>query len=232
MKTFAFIFARGGSKDVPGKNIRNLGGKPLLAHSIMIAQNIDEISRIFVSTEDQDIAEVGIKYGAEIIERPVELAQDDSPEWLSWLHAIKWLEARGEFFDCFVSLPTTSPLRNKTDVVNCINLLDKQTDIVVTISETSRNPFFNMVHEEEDYIKLLIEGEKSYSRRQDVPLAYDMTTVAYVAHSDFIKNNNKIFDGRVKAALIPKERSVDIDDEIDFKFAELLMRERQEKENA
>lgn len=232
MKTFAFIFARGGSKDVPGKNIRNLGGKPLLAHSIMIAQNIDEISRIFVSTEDQDIAEVGIKYGAEIIERPMELAKDDSPEWLSWLHAIKWLEARGEFFDCFVSLPTTSPLRNKTDVVNCINLLDKQTDIVVTISETSRNPFFNMVHEEENYIKLLIEGEKSYSRRQDVPLAYDMTTVAYVAHSDFIKNNNKIFDGRVKAVLVPKERSVDIDDEIDFKMAELLMRERQEKENA
>ena len=232
MKTFAFIFARGGSKDVPGKNIRNLGGKPLLAHSIMIAQNIDEISRIFVSTDDQDIAEVGIKYGAEIIERPVELAQDDSPEWLSWLHAIKWLEARNEFFDCFVSLPTTSPLRNKTDVVNCINLLDKQTDIVVTISETSRSPYFNMVNKEEDYIKLLIEGEKSFSRRQDAPIAYDMTTVAYVAHSDFIKNNNKIFDGRVKAVLVPKERSVDIDDEIDFKMAQLLMSERQEKANA
>ena len=232
MKTFAFIFARGGSKDVPGKNIRNLGGKPLLAHSIMIAQNIDQISRIFVSTDDQDIAEVGIKYGAEIINRPVELAQDDSPEWLSWLHAIKWLEARGEFFDCFVSLPTTSPLRNKTDVVNCINLLDKQTDIVVTISETSRSPYFNMVNKEEDYIKLLIEGEKSFSRRQDVPIAYDMTTVAYVAHPDFIKNNNKIFDGRVKAVLVPKERSVDIDDEIDFKMAQLLMSERQEKANA
>ena len=232
MKTFAFIFARGGSKDVPGKNIRNLGGKPLLAHSIMIAQNIDEISRIFVSTDNQDIAEVGIKYGAEIIERPMELAKDDSPEWLSWLHAIKWLEARGEFFDCFVSLPTTSPLRNKTDVVNCINLLDKQTDIVVTISETSRSPYFNMVNKEEDYIKLLIEGEKSFSRRQDVPIAYDMTTVAYVAHSDFIKNNNKIFDGRVKAVLVPKERSVDIDDEIDFKMAQLLMSERQEKANA
>ena len=96
MKTFAFIFARGGSKGVLGKNIRNLGGKPLLAHSIITAQNIDEISRIFVSTDSQDIAEVGIKYGAEIINRPVELAQDDSPEWLSWWHAIKWLEARNE----------------------------------------------------------------------------------------------------------------------------------------
>jgi len=89
-----------------------------------------------------------------------------------------------------------------------------------------------MVSKEQDYIKLLIEGEKSYSRRQDVPIAYDMTTVAYVARTDFIKNNNKIFDGRVKAALIPKERSIDIDDEIDFKMAELLMNERQGKKNA
>jgi N-acylneuraminate cytidylyltransferase len=226
MKTFAFIFARGGSKGVPGKNIRNLGGKPLLAHSIIIAQNIDEISRIFVSTDDLDIAEVGIKYGAEIIERPAELAQDDSSEWLAWRHAIEWLENREEYFDCFVSLPTTSPLRNKTDVVNCINLLDEQTDIVVTISEASRNPYFNLVHKEEDYIKLLIEGKKSYSRRQDAPLAYDMTTVAYVTRPDYIKNNTKIFSGKVKAALIPKERSIDIDDEIDFKIAELLMRER------
>ena len=79
-----------------------------------------------------------------------------------------------------------------------------------------------MVRTEQDYIKLLIEGEKSYSRRQDVPIAYDMTTVAYVAQSDSIKNNNKLFDGRVKADLIPKERSVDIDDEIDFKILRLI----------
>ena len=226
MKTFAFIFARGDSKGVPGKNIRNLAGKPLLAYSIKMAQNIDEISRVFVSTDNQDIANIGIKYGAEIIDRPVELAKDDSPEWLAWRHAIEWLENREEYFDCFVSLPTTSPLRNKTDVVNCINLLDEQTDIVVTISEASRNPYFNLVHKEEDYIKLVIEGKKSYSRRQDAPLVYDMTTIAYVTRPDYIKNNTKIFDGKVKAALIPKERSIDIDDEIDFKIAELLMRER------
>ena len=224
MKTFAFIFARGGSKGVIGKNIRNLGGKPLLAHSIITAQNIDEISRIFVSTDDQDIAEVGIKYGAEIINRPVELTQDDSPEWLSWLHAIKWLEARNEFFDCFVSLPATAPMRNKSDVIKCIDLLDKQTDIVVTISESSRSPYFNMVKKDRHYIKLLIDSEKSYSRRQDTPQIYDMTTVAYVARPNFIKNNNNIFDGRVKASIVPKKRAVDIDDEIDFKMAELLMK--------
>jgi len=232
MKTFAFIFARGGSKGVPGKNIRMLGGKPLLAHSILIAQNVDEISRIFVSTDDQCIAEIGANYGAEIIDRPLELALDDSPEWAAWLHAINWLEAKGEFFDCFISLPATSPLRNKNDIINCINLLDKNTDIVVTVAETSRSPYFNMVKKDQDYVKLLIEGEKSYSRRQDAPLNYDMTTVAYVAHTSYIKNNNKIFDGRVKASLVPKERSVDIDDEFDFKMAEVLMGEKEKKYNA
>jgi N-acylneuraminate cytidylyltransferase len=229
MKTFAFIFARGGSKGVPGKNIRILDGKPLLAHSIMVAQDIVEVSRIFVSTDDQDIADVGIKYGAEIINRPTELAQDDSPEWLAWLHAIEWLESKGEYFDRFVSLPTTSPLRNKSDVINCLNLLDKQTDVVVTMTDTSRSPYFNMVTEENSYIKLLNESKEDYSRRQDVPLAYDMTTVAYVSRPDFIKNNNKIFDGKVKAVIIPKERAVDIDDEIDFEIAKMLMKKNRRK---
>ena len=232
MKTFAFIFARGGSKGVPGKNIRSLGGKPLLAHSIEIAQNIDEISRIFVSTDDQDIADVGIKYGAEVINRPTEFAQDDSPEWLAWLHAVEWLESKGELFDRFVSLPTTSPLRNKGDVIKCLNLLDKQTDIVVTMTDTSRSPYFNMVSKEDGYIKLLMESKEGYSRRQDVPKVYDMTTVAYVTRPNFIKSNEKLFDGRVKAVLVPKERAIDIDDEVDFKMAEMLIKEKQGKVNA
>ena len=98
MKIFAFIFARGGSKGLPGKNLLNLDGKPLLAHSIMTAKNIDEISRIFVSTDSSEIAEVAIKYGAEVINRPSDLAQDNSPEWMAWAHSVSWLEKRGEFF--------------------------------------------------------------------------------------------------------------------------------------
>ncbi len=83
MKTFAFIFARGGSKGVPGKNIPDLHGKPLLAYSIDMAHKIDEISRVVVSTDDNNIAAVAIEYGAEVINRPHELAQDDTPEWLA-----------------------------------------------------------------------------------------------------------------------------------------------------
>jgi N-acylneuraminate cytidylyltransferase len=77
-----------------------------------------------------------------------------------------------------------------------------------------------------------MESKEGFSRRQDTPLEYDMTTVAYVSRPSFIKNNNKVFDGQVRAALIPKERAVDIDDEIDFKVAEMLMKEKQDKINA
>ncbi len=225
MNTFAFIFARGGSKGLPGKNIRYLNGKPLLAYSIEMAQQVDRISRVFVSSDDGDIINVAIDYGAEVIERPKELAQDDTPEWLAWKHAVKWVKEQGNEFDCFISLPTTSPLRNAEDVNACLERLDEETDIVVTVTNTSRSPYFNMVREENDYMKLLIEDNKNYSRRQDTPKAYDMSTVAYVARPEFILNSNKIFDGRVKAVQIPNERAIDIDTKMDFLVAETLLKE-------
>ena len=224
MKTFAFIFARGGSKGVPGKNIRILGGKPLIAWSIEIAREISEIDRIIVSTDDENIANVGKEFGAEIIMRPVVLAQDDTPEWLAWQHAVDFLENKGEYFNRFVSLPATSPLRSKEDVMACLNLLDNQTDIVVTMTETTRSPFFNMVKKTEGYITLLMDGKTNYSRRQDTPCNFDMTTVAYVTRPEFIKINNGIFEGRVRAINVPKERAIDIDDELDFFMAEALMK--------
>ena len=117
MKTYAFIFARGGSKGVPGKNIRNLSGKPLLAYSIDLAKNIEDVEEIFVSTEDQRIASIARQHGADVINRPPTLAQDDTPEWLAWQHAVEWLNKRGKNFDIFLSLPTTSPLRNSKDIL-------------------------------------------------------------------------------------------------------------------
>jgi CMP-N-acetylneuraminic acid synthetase len=222
MKTHAFIFARGGSKEIPGKNIQLLGGKPLLAWSIEIARNILAIRRTFVSTDNAEIAEVAQQFGAEVIDRPAELAQNDTPEWLAWQHAVKWVQKEYGNFDRFVSLPTTSPLRNKNDVLNCLNHLDNQTDIVVTITETSRSPWFNMVRVDEDeMLRLMADG--NYTRRQDVPEGYDMTTVAYVTNPVFIMNNEKIWDGRVKGILIPRERALDIDTELDLKIAEFLM---------
>ena len=228
MKMFSFVFARGGSKEVPGKNIRVLAGKPLLAYSIDLGKSIPQIQEVFVSTDDESIAAVARKYGAEVIFRPAELAQDDSPEWLAWRHAVDWVEKEKGPFEVFVSLPTTSPLRNRNDVSACIDLLDDETDVVITITKTNRSPWFNMVSlTDEGYVKVLFQGEKTYVRRQDVPEAFDMTTVAYVTRPQYIHTANGIFDGRVKAVIVDRERAMDIDTEMDFRIGEILMKMKQ-----
>lgn len=224
MKTYAFVFARGGSKGFPGKNIRLLAKKPLIAYAIELAKKVSAIDEVFVSTEDALIADVAKKYGAVVILRPTELAQDDSPEWLAWRHAVGWVEMNVGSFHTFISLPATAPLRNKDDVESCLQRLDEDTDIVVTITETNRSPWFNMVREKDDgHICLLVEGAERYDRRQDVPKAFDMTTVAYVTRPQYIRDASHVFDGRVKAVKIPAARALDIDTELDFQIAEYLI---------
>ena len=224
MRTFAFIFARGGSKGVPGKNIKEICGKPLIAYPIEIAKEIESIEKIFVSTEDDNIATVAKEFGADIIPRPHDLAQDDSPEWLAWQHAVKWLEAKGESFDIFVSLPTTSPLRNKKDITQCLTSLDKKTDVVVGVTEATRSPYFNMVRKDYNgFLKVFLGDDNKYTRRQETPAIFDITTVAYVSRPEFIANFTGIFDGKVKGVEIPAERALDIDTELDFEIAEFLM---------
>ena len=112
-KTFCFIFARGGSKGIPKKNILPIAGLPLLVHSINLAKRLKEVDRIFVSTDCEEISEIAYDQNVEVIKRPLDLAQDDSSEWLAWQHAIKYVESFEEQFDRFLSLPATSPLRIK-----------------------------------------------------------------------------------------------------------------------
>jgi CMP-N-acetylneuraminic acid synthetase len=227
MKIYAFIFARGGSKGVSGKNIKIMNGKPLISYSIEISQEIKSIEKIYVSTEDDKIATVAKEYGANIIPRPNNLAQDDSPEWLAWQHAIQWLEEKGENFDVFISLPATSPLRNKKDVTQCLAFFNEETDMVVGVTEAARSPWFNMVKKDErGFIDILIKNENSYMRRQDTPKIFDMTTIAYVTRPKFIKNANGIFEGKVKGVEIPAERALDIDTELDWKFAEFMITQK------
>jgi len=224
MKTYAFIFARGGSKGVPGKNIKELCGKPLIAYSIEIAKEIESIEKVFVSTEDNNIAAVAREYGADIIPRPNNLAQDDSPEWSAWQHAVKWLEEKGDSFDIFISLPTTSPLRNIKDITQCLLSLDEKVEIVVGITEAARSPYFNMVRKNDSgFIDILMINDNHYTRRQETPAIFDITTVAYVSRPDFITNSSGIFDGNVKGVEIPAERALDIDTELDWKFVEFMM---------
>lgn len=226
VKSVVFIFARGGSKGVPGKNIKSLGGKPLIAHAIEIGLATPTVETVIVSTDDLAIAEVARAHGAEVpFMRPLDLALDHSPEWLAWRHAINWYhDHRGEF-DVFVSLPTTSPFRTVQDVENTIQALTsaEDVDIAITVSEANRSPYFNMVKVDPDgYSQLLIPPKTDVFRRQDVPEVFDVTTVAYAARPQFVLEAGSIFAGRVKAVQVPKERSLDIDTPFDFMVAEAL----------
>ena len=223
MKTYAFIFARGGSKGLPGKNIKLFHGEPLIAYSIQLAHKLTDVAGVFVSTDCDDIAAVAERYSAHVIKRPAELATDTAREWLAWRHAVTFIRSKGDDFDVFLSLPTTSPLRAESDVEQCLKKLDAQTDGVITVTEAHRNPYFNMVIRDENHFSRLMLDKQVY-RRQDAPEVFDITTVAYVTRPNFIlnDNNNGLFDGRVKSVIIPKERAIDIDDLFDFKCAEAL----------
>lgn len=221
-KVYAFVFARGGSKGLPRKNALKLGGIPLIGHSIMQAKMVSAISKVYVSTDDSELSQIAKDFGAEVIERPSELASDASAELDAWRHAVQHLNARGEEFDVFVSLPATSPLRSVRDIERCIEALDSSTDTVVTTTPASRNPYFNMLVKTSEGRCELVNKSEGFVRRQDAPEVYDMTTVAYVLRPSHILRANSVLDGHLKSVEIPKERAVDIDDEWDFKFAQLI----------
>jgi N-acylneuraminate cytidylyltransferase len=222
----AFVFARGGSKGLPGKNIKLLGGKPLIAHSIELARSLDEVKTVIVSTDDPAIAEAALAAGAEVpFMRPAELAQDNSPEWLAWRHAISWYREQRGPLDIFLSLPPTSPLRAAEDVRACLDALatDAAADIAITVADAERSPYFNMVRlDEAGVAELVIQVAGGFARRQDVPRVYDVTTVAYAARPDYVLGASGLFAGKVKAVRVPRERALDIDTPHDFAIAQAL----------
>lgn len=233
MKTVAFIFARGGSKGLPGKNIRPLGGKPLIAWSIEHAHSVNRIERVIVSTDSEEIAAVAREYGAEVpFIRPAELARDDSPEWLAWRHALNYLrETAGALPEAMVSIPTTAPLRLPVDIENCLDEYEKgDADMVITVTDAHRSPYFNMVKTNADgTVGLVIPVQSAIARRQDAPVVYDMATVCYIASPEFVMTHNATFEGRVKAVQVPTERAIDIDTLLDFQMAECLLNIRENK---
>jgi len=213
---------------VPGKNIRHLAGRPLIAYAIEAALDSKFVERVIVSTDSEHIAEVARSYGAEVpFLRPLELAQDRSPEWLAWRHAIRQFEASADSqkLDIFLSVPTTSPLRVASDLDGCIQtLLDNDADLVFAVTPSERNPYYNMVELSPDgYAHLVIPKKEKIDSRQSAPPVYSIVTVAYAARPEFILRADTMFEGKLKTWLVPPERAVDIDTELDFELAEFLM---------
>ena len=229
---YAWIFARGGSKGLPGKNIRPLCGKPLIAYAIETAKKSRFIKDVFVSTDSPDIAAVAEQNGAIVpFLRPDELASDNANERMAWRHAIEWMRTQNKYkpMDIMVSLPTTSPLRTPEEVDTAIELyLEGNADTVIAVSRSARHPAFNMVYiDENKYAKIILsQYEEWVPNRQAYPAAFDITTAVYVSSSEYIMSSDNYLQGRVQAIEIPEEHGVDIDTLIDFQQAELLLRER------
>lgn len=230
MPMTAFIFARGGSKGLPGKNIKLLAGKPLIGWAIEQALTVPRIGRVIVSTDSSEIADVALKYGAEVpFMRPRALAADSVPEMQAWRHALTFLlETEGAMPDPFISVPTTAPLRLPKDIDACITEYENSdADVVLTVSPAHRNPWFNMVRREGSHrVVLAMEEQSSIARRQDAPEVFDITTVAYVLRPSHVMKHDSLWAGNVSAVTVPVERSADIDTMHDFEIAEFLMRKR------
>lgn len=184
------------------------------------------IARVIVSTDSPQIAAAAREAGAEVpFMRPAELARDDSPEWLSWRHALEQLHLAGAWPDVLIGVPATAPLRSPHDLETCLDEFARgDTDIVITVTEARRNPYFSMVKRNADgTVGLAIAPAGAIFRRQDAPAVYDITPVAYVTSPQYVMTHSGIFGGRTRAVLVPAERAVDIDTLLDFSFAECLL---------
>ena len=225
-QTVGFIFARGGSKGFPRKNVAPFRGKPLIAHAIEAGLTARLVDRVVVSTDDEEIADAARQWGAEVpFMRPAHLASDEAPEWLAWQHALETVEQMGGApVDLFVSIPATAPLRVAADVDACIDHFNAgDFDVVLTVTPAARNPYFNMVTLDPDgRAQLVIPPETTVHRRQSAPAVFDITTVCYVVRPAFLKTAGGLFDGRVGAVTVPYERSIDIDTATDLRVAEAL----------
>jgi len=232
MKPFILgaIFARGGSKGIPKKNIRRLAGKPLLAYAIETGRKVRQLDALIVSTDSAQIARVACRYGAQVpFMRPAALAADDTPEILAWKHAVKeYTKLTGRKVDILVSLPATSPLRAPQDVSRCIEqLLRTKADVVITVRQAQRNPYFNMVKlDKKGNASRVVSSRRAIGQRQRAPKVFDMTTVAYAVRTKFLVKAKSLFDGRVSAVIIPDERAWDIDTPLDWDIAEFLMKKK------
>ncbi len=226
-KNIAFIFARGGSKGLSKKNIKDFHGKPLIAWTVEQALKTNIFESVIVSTDDDEIAGIAKEYGAKIpFSRPTELASDTSNEWFSWKHSVENLDH--DFHYNFVSLPCISPLRSEEDIINTINFYEKNNfDLVFTIAISDRSPYVNMVEFNstgEVSLSKTIDSKKIY-RRQDSPKIYNIVPSVYVTSPKYIKENESMWSGKLSGYEIPISRSVDIDTYKDFKFAEMLFKE-------
>ena len=226
MKILTIIPARGGSKGIPHKNIKPLNGKPLIYYTIDCARAICNDEDICVSTDDAEIISVVEQYGLKVpFVRPAELASDTAGTYEVLLHALDFYEKQGRHYDVVLLLQNTSPFRSSLHVKEALELYSPEIDMVVSVKETSSNPYYNCFEENGNGFLKISKGDGLYTRRQDVPKAYEYNGAIYVINPDSLKKMPLgKFSKRIKYVM-DDIHSVDLDNMIDWKFAELIIKE-------
>jgi len=228
-KILCTICARGGSKGVKNKNIKPINGKPLIAYTIEQAKQSGLFDHIVISTDSDDIATIAKEYGAEVFfKRSPEMASDTAGK----LDVIKDAFQRSEThynkkFDYLVDLDATAPLRTIEDITQSFKqFLDNNNDNLITAMPSRRSPYFNLVEvDNKGKVYLSKTLDDSIVRRQDAPKSYDMNASIYIWKRDIILKEKSLFLEQTGLYVMPEERSIDIDTELDYKFVEFIMKE-------
>lgn len=210
----AVIPARGGSKGVPRKNVRELRGKPLIAWTIEEAKKSKYIDRLILSSDDPEIISIAESFGCEVpFVRPAELAQDETPGIDPVLHAIDMLPG----YDLVVLLQATSPLRIAEDIDGCIaSCVENEAMATVSVVQAEQNPYWMYTVGERGQMAPLIPSDKFIGRRQELPDVYILNGAVYVAYKEWLMTHKTFLTDRTTAFVMPKERSPDIDTESDL----------------
>jgi len=227
IKILAIVPARGGSKRLPGKNIKVLNGKPLIQWAIESALGIDGICRVMVSTDSQEIADIALKSGAEVpFLRPKELATDTSSSSVVIEHALDYYKEQGEFFDFVLLLQPTSPIRNKQHTEQAIALLrSRNADAIVSVCECEHSPLWTNTLPINLSMDQFIREEIKHTRSQDLPQSYRLNGAIYLSKvSRFYEENTLFLSSNIYAYVMDSESSVDIDHELDFLLAETILK--------
>jgi CMP-N,N'-diacetyllegionaminic acid synthase len=223
------IAARGGSKGLPGKNLRPLLGKPLIAWSIEQAKACPEINRVVVSTDSEAIAAVARDYGADVpFMRPAEFASDIAGKWTVWQHALEACERHyGIPVDIYVDLDCTSPLRDVDDISRAIaQFRSAGVDAVFSVCEARKNPYFNMLEIDAGCQRICKPLPHSIVRRQDAPRVLEHVASIYVLSPSYLRRGTGLLSGCTHGYDIGQEKSLDIDSDFDFELVTFLLRRR------
>ncbi len=225
-KILGIICVRSGSKGIKNKNLLKINGKTLLEIAISQAKKSNLLDRLIISTDSKKMIAIAKKLNVEVpFVRPAYLSTDTAKEWQVWRHAIKYMKKNLNYdADVLTCIPTTSPLRNYRDIDICIKEFKKnQSKPLITVSEAKRNPFFNMVMKKNKKDFDLIISKKKYSRRQDAPKVYDVSTIAFVVPCAYVLKNDHLFSKRVKALEFDPKKCLDIDSLYEYNLAKLQL---------